>query len=144
VIAVIAAAGAAAGAEQQRAAASAAKGIEPDLEPTDELAVVRMWRPVYGGGAGVPWPVLVDGEPAGPLRLGERCQFYVHPGRHRIEIRVGAWNVRDSQVVFAATAGEVVLLRCGLEESRGLLLRRAVVFERLGQGRVVGNRPASA
>lgn len=57
-----------------------------------------------------PYEVLLDGEPAGSVKIGESVNIPFAPGTHLIQIR----SRRDSSrtLTFAATDGETIAYRC--------------------------------
>lgn len=131
----------AAAAIQQQMMQAAARATDEDLPPRDGLAVVRIRRRIVNEGWLRHWNVLIDGQHADMLGLGERRQFYVYPGPHSLQLQPG-WPLSETTVAFVAAAGEVIEFSCHPEG--GVRLRRSIVIERQPPGgRIVGTRPVN-
>ena len=128
-------------AQQQQAArrkASAATPAHRDLPwpPKDELVAVTVERRVDGLAGFALWTVLIDGQRADSLGIGEQVQFCVHPGRHAIETTAAR---ASGQSTFEAVGGEIVELRCRAEKAG---LRTIIAIDRRpDRGQIVGNGP---
>jgi hypothetical protein len=124
-------------------AAARSQAVEAELEPRDDLAVVSVTRYIDHSGhhqdAVGPWTVVVDGQPIDLIGLGQRVQFYVHPGTHQISVEVRPGKTQ-TPLTFVAAAGEVVEVTCRLELRA--MRQRVLVEQRPPRGRVVGNPPA--
>ena len=63
------------------------------------------------GGAAWPYRVFLDGRQVDALAIGERCEHYVLPGTHRLEVRLTR-RTRSAPIELVVVAGDVVELQC--------------------------------
>ena len=56
------------------------------------------------------YDVVVDGKPAGSLKMNDTIEIPIEPGRHTLQIRNGR-NSSQTQT-FDAAEGEIVAFRC--------------------------------
>ncbi len=57
-----------------------------------------------------PYEILVDGKPAGSVKMNDTIEIPVEPGRHTLQVRSGRNS--SSSETFDAAEGEVVAFRC--------------------------------